>query len=356
MSDAIKPGLVVLFGSGETSASGSKIFQAIAPRLARPLHFTVLETPAGFELNSAQVAGRVADFISQRLQNEKPEVQIIPARKRGTPFSPDVPGVVAPMQTTSAIFLGAGSPTYAARQLKDSLAWHTLLAAHRQGAAVIFASAATLAASAHLIPVYEIFKAGEDAHWRDGLGLLEAFGLHVIFVPHWNNTEGGADLDTSRCFIGQHRFDNLLNRLPAGHTLVGIDEHTAFIIDWAAEKCEVMGVGAVTLIRDGLNGRMQKVWAARDSFPLSELGAHHLPPTPADIPENVWVKVQAARAAQLAPQAEAVPGTVQALLAERQAARAAKNWPAADAVREKLTALGWQVKDTAQGPVAERLR
>lgn len=354
MSGSSSPGLVVLFGSGETSASGSKIFQALAPRLQRPLKFAVLETPAGFELNSAQVAERVAEFIRQRLQNEKPEVQVIPARKRGTAFSPDAPEIVAPLHTASAIFLGAGSPTYAARQLKNSLAWQTLLAVHRQGAAVIFASAATLAASAHFIPVYEIFKAGEDAYWRDGMGLLEAFGLHVIFVPHWNNTEGGADLDTSRCFIGQHRFDDLLNRLPAGHILIGIDEHTALVIDWAAQRCEVMGVGAVTLIQDGPTGRTQKIWAAREVFSLTELGGYHLPQTHADIPASVWAEVQAARATP--PETEAVPETVQTLLVERQAARAAKNWPAADAVRQQLAVLGWQVKDTAQGPVAERLK
>jgi len=348
------PGLVVLFGSGETSASGSKIFQALAPRLQRPLKFAVLETPAGFELNSAQVAERVADFIRQRLQNEKPTVQVIPARKRGTAFSPDASEIVAPLQTVSAIFLGAGSPTYAARQLKHSLAWQTLLAAHQLGAAVILASAATLAASAHLIPVYEIFKAGEDAHWRDGLGLLEAFGLHVIFVPHWNNAEGGADLDTSRCFIGQRRFEDLLNRLPAGHTLVGIDEHTALVMDWTTHRCEVMGIGSVTIIRDGEAGRTQKTWAARENFAFTELGAYHLPQTHPDIPVSVWAAVQAARAA--ASETEPVPEAVQRLLAERQTARAAKNWPAADAVREKLSALGWQVKDTAQGPVAERMK
>src|SRR5262245_28849527 len=59
----INPGLIVLFGSGETSPSGGKIIQALAPRLASPLRARVLETPAGFELNSAQVAGRVADFM-----------------------------------------------------------------------------------------------------------------------------------------------------------------------------------------------------------------------------------------------------------------------------------------------------
>jgi cysteinyl-tRNA synthetase len=41
---------------------------------------------------------------------------------------------------------------------------------------------------------------------------------------------------------------------------------------------------------------------------------------------------------------------VLALVAERQSARAAKDWPKADSVRQQLAALGWQVKDTPQGP------
>ncbi|MEN0013348.1 MAG: cysteine--tRNA ligase [Solirubrobacteraceae bacterium] len=42
--------------------------------------------------------------------------------------------------------------------------------------------------------------------------------------------------------------------------------------------------------------------------------------------------------------------TLQALLDRRADARAAKDWPAADAVRDELAALGWTVRDGADGP------
>jgi hypothetical protein len=29
----------------------------------------------------------------------------------------------------------------------------------------------------------------------------------LSFIPHWNNAEGGIDLDTSRCFVGLDRFN-----------------------------------------------------------------------------------------------------------------------------------------------------
>ena len=44
-----------------------------------------------------------------------------------------------------------------------------------------------------------------------------------------------------------------------------------------------------------------------------------------------------------------LPSEVQALLDQRAAARAAKDYAASDALRDQLAALGWAVKDTAQG-------
>ena len=35
--------------------------------------------------------------------------------------------------------------------------------------------------------------------------------------------------------------------------------------------------------------------------------------------------------------------------------RRPKDWATADAIRAELTAMGWAVKDTAQGPAAEQL-
>ncbi len=84
-----QPGLVVLFGSGETSASGRKVHDWVFGRLTPPIRVAVLETPAAFQPNSGQVAEQLAEFVRLHLQNYKPQVTVVPARKRGTPFSPD---------------------------------------------------------------------------------------------------------------------------------------------------------------------------------------------------------------------------------------------------------------------------
>ncbi len=57
----------------------------------------------------------------------------------------------------------------------------------------------------------------------------------------------------------------------------------------------------------------------------------------------------------LAPERTTVPAEVLALMEERQAVRAAKDWGRSDQLRDAISALGWTVKDTKQGPQLTRL-
>ena len=342
------PGRIALLGSGETSLAGGRVFESLAKVLPTPLRVAVLETPAGFELNSDRVAGRVADFLAVRLQNYRPQVTVIPARQRGTRFSPDDPEITAALLHADLMFMGPGSPTYAVRQLRDSLAWHRLIARQRVGATLALASAAVVAVSALALPVYEIYKAGHDLGWQPGLDLFGPYGLKLVFVPHWNNAEGGAELDTSRCFMGRSRFETLRAMLPADVTVVGIDEHTALAIDLADGAAQVMGAGDVTVLR----GAETRCFAQGDRFSLAEFGPFAWPKPDAGLPADVWAEALAAAAADEAP---SPPAEVLALVAEREAARARRDWAAADALRSRIAALGWQVRDTPEGPVTETL-
>ena len=56
----VGPGVVAFFGSGETAPSGRRVHEALFRRLTPPVRAVILETPAGFELNSAYVAERIA--------------------------------------------------------------------------------------------------------------------------------------------------------------------------------------------------------------------------------------------------------------------------------------------------------
>ena len=94
--------------------------------------------------------------------------------------------------------------------------------------------------------MYEIYKVGEEPHWVEGLNLLGPYGLELAIVTHWNNTEGGTH-DTRYCYMGEPRLRLLEESLPESATILGIDEHTACIVDLSKGKSVVMGVGQVTI-------------------------------------------------------------------------------------------------------------
>lgn len=341
----ILPGKIVLMGSGETSINGGRLFEAVTREIVPPLQISILETPAGYELNSEMVARRVGDYLSVRLQNQKPTIQIIPARKKGTAFSPDSDEIIAPIMASNLIFMGAGSPSYAVRQLKDSKAYAVIQAAHRQGAVLALASAATIAFSEVAMPVYEIYKVGEDVHWKPGLGFFAAFGLKLVIIPHWNNNDGGDELDTSRCFMGKVRFDQLSSLLEEDVTILGLDEHTGLVMDMTAGSASVMGKDEVHIIRQ----RKQQDFRDGEQFPLSQLGGFHLPTDlAADVPQEVWTAVADAR--QTAVEKPIIPKDVLDLVALRQEARVGREWKRSDELRQEIIALGWQVNDTPNGP------
>jgi cyanophycinase-like exopeptidase len=335
-------GQIAFLGSGETSLAGGRIFESLARKIKDPLRIALMETPAGFELNSMQVVGRVGDFMKTRLQNYRPVVDIVPARKKNSAFSPDDPEIIKPLLYANIIFMGPGSPTYAIRHLKDTLAWNVIRARHRLGATLIFASAATVSIGAHALPVYEIYKVGQDVHVVDGLNLFADFGLHVSFIPHWNNAEGGVDLDTSRCFIGMDRFAEWCKLIPPENETVGLDEHTGLILDFETGLCEVSGVSSVSLVREC----DPEMYPAGSKFPLSELGIVTLPdPLEKDISAEAWELVLNAPP----PEENALPQHVIDLAEQRSAARASKNWAESDRLRDELAAEGWTVQDGKDG-------
>ncbi len=338
MGVELAPGKLVLFGSGETSPSGQSIHERLLRELTPPIRIAILETPAGFQPNSASVAGKVAEFMTKRLQNFAPEVSLIPARKKGTAFSPDDPTIVAPIQDSNYIFMGPGSPTYMVRQLEGTLAWHRVLERHRQGAYLCMASAASLAVGAQVIPVYEMFKVGDDPHWVNGLNLLAPYGLELAIVPHWNNAEGGEDLDTSRCFIGRARMDEMLKQLSPSTRVLGIDEHTAVVFDFEQTCCRVLGKGTVTILSHGA----EHVYASDGSFPFVELG-------------SVWQPIaERGQPMPLSAAPEELPPRVAGLVEQRERARQARDWSTADALRRQIADLGYQIQDTPQGPRVNR--
>jgi len=150
------------------------------------------------------------------------------------------------------LFAGPGSPTYALRQWAGTAVPALLREKLRTGGAVTFASAAALTLGRFTVPVYEIYKVGEEPRWLDGLDVLAEVGLNVAVIPHYDNKEGGHH-DTRFCYLGEHRLEMLEAMLPSDAHVIGIDEHTGVVLDLDANTATVVGNGVLTVRMRGVS-------------------------------------------------------------------------------------------------------
>ncbi|MBI2443128.1 MAG: cysteinyl-tRNA synthetase [Candidatus Levybacteria bacterium] len=234
-------GSIALFGSGEISSIGRKIHEAVLSRLNKKnVTIAILTTPAGFQPNVSLVHEEIARFFQQSLANFHPRVRIVMAN---TPQEANSESVASQIDDTDYLFIGPGSPTYAVRILRGSLLYNRILDRILKGVSLGVASAAAIAFSKYVLPVYEIYKVGEPLHWIEGLNFYKQVFGELSVVPHFNNTEGGLKTDTSRCFMGADRFSELLELLPKNHTVWGIDELTGVIINVETKSVAYQGKG-----------------------------------------------------------------------------------------------------------------
>jgi hypothetical protein len=146
---------------------------------------------------------------------------------------------------------GPGSPSYALRQWAGGPIPPALAGMLRDGGILTMASAAALTLGVVTIPIYEVYKVGEEPTWLPGLDLLgEATGLRAAVVPHYDNAEGG-NHDTRFCYMGERRLRILEGLLPADTFVLGVDSHTALVLDLDRGSASISGLGGVTVRVDG---------------------------------------------------------------------------------------------------------
>ncbi len=243
--ESLKPlkHFLILFGSGEIAPSSVDIYRQTFLQLGkRNLKISLITTPAGFQPNVELVYDEIKDFLLASLPDFKLTVNLIMANRLE---DANDPSIVADLDGSDIILMGPGSPTYAVKHLKNSLLLAKIIELIKAGSSLILASAATISCSKYALPVYEIFKVGEELHWQDGLNLYQEIYQELTVIPHFNNREGGEGLDTSNCYIGANRASKLYAQLPLEAPLLGIDEHTALIIDLDSGKQLVRGKGNI---------------------------------------------------------------------------------------------------------------
>lgn len=237
------PRILTIMGSGETAPTMVKVHRDLVGRLGSATKAGMLDTPFGFQENAPELAQKAVQFFQESIVTELAIAGL-------TRIDGADPVVVERgfnlIRSCTYVFAGPGSPTYALRQWAGSPLAGILTDKFRSGGVVTFASAAALTLGRVTIPVYEIYKAGEEPRWLDGLDVLRAIDLPVAVIPHYDNAEGGHH-DTRFCYLGERRLRMLEAELPVGHHVLGVDEHTALVCDLDADTGTVVGRGMVTV-------------------------------------------------------------------------------------------------------------
>ena len=241
------PRVLALMGSGETAPTMVKVHRDLVARLGPALKAGMLDTPYGFQENAPELAQKAVQFFRESIVTD------LAVAGLGRVVGADPVAVERGfnlVRSCTYVFAGPGSPTYALRQWADSPLAPILAEKLRMGGIVTFASAAALTLGRVTVPVYEIYKAGEEPHWLEGLDVLSEMNLPVAVIPHYDNAEGGHH-DTRFCYLGERRLRMLETRLPEGHHVLGIDEHTALICDLDSDTATIVGRGVVTVRHAG---------------------------------------------------------------------------------------------------------
>jgi cyanophycinase-like exopeptidase len=235
-------GRIVIVGSGETAPTMVKVHRRLIEEAGAGTR-VMLDTPFGFQANADDLTEKVLEYFSASVGAS---LEVARWRRREDPVA-DRERSLALLNRARFVFAGPGSPSYALRQWEDSPVPRALLEAVARGGTAVLGSAAAVTVGSHAIPVYEIYKVGEDPRWLPGLDLLgQLTGIPAAVVPHFDNREGGRH-DTRFCYLGEQRMEAMEATLPRGVGVLGVDEHTAVVVDVEARTATVHGVGGLTL-------------------------------------------------------------------------------------------------------------
>ncbi len=356
-------GVLALLGSGETAPGMTKVHrEVLAPITA--LNAVNLDTAYGFQLNVPQMSEKLEEYFKISLQTTLTTLHFSSFVKASelerTLFKQQV-------RQANYVFAGPGSPTYALSQWSPLHFGDDLLEVLDHGGTVCFASAAALTLGAYTAPIYEVYKVGVEApRWRDGLNVLAEIGLSCVVIPHFDNNEGG-NYDTRFCYLGEKRLLELEGQLPEGVATLGVDEHTALILDLSSDTVSVKGrssgywrLGGETTVL--ANATTTSLAALRTLVPARTRPAASVP-TPATSRPVELGEIAAtggerglealAQLVQLATTGgegfiDPTP-LVEGILSARVTARANAQYELADELRDALIKAGIDVQDSPEG-------
>jgi len=249
---------LVLMGSGENSPAMVTPHQNVIKELGKNSVRINLDTPYGFQENAAEMSSKILGYFEKNVGF--PIVDVHLRHKHH-----DQAAALEEIDKADWVFSGPGSPTYALKVWSDSGAVPKFTSVLDRGS-IVMASAAAMTMGAKTMPVYEMYKVGDEPFWLDGLNILEhATGIRATVIAHYNNTQGGTH-DTRFCFIGESRMKALEAMLDESTGILGIDEHTGISFDLDTKSVEIIGKSEVTY---RLNGQ-EKKFVPKTSYTIAD--------------------------------------------------------------------------------------
>jgi peptidase E len=241
------PRILAIMGSGETAPTMVTTHRRLTSLLPSPVKAVVLDTPYGFQENAPELAAKAVEYFHTSINVDLVVAGLV--RLHDTHLTADPVAIergLRALADADYIFAGPGSPTYALRQWAGSSVARIMIDKLTNGGIVTFASAAALTLGKATVPVYEVYKVGQDVQKLDGLDILATIGINAVLIPHYDNTEG-ANHDTRFCYLGEARLQMFESLLDADTYVLGVDEHTGLIIDIDAATATVVGNSNVTI-------------------------------------------------------------------------------------------------------------
>jgi hypothetical protein len=241
------PRILAIMGSGETAPTMVTTHRRLTSLLPSPVKAVVLDTPYGFQENAPELATKAVEYFKTSINIDLVVAGLV--RLHDTHIAADPVAIergLRALADADYIFAGPGSPTYALRQWAGSSVARIMIDKLTNGGIVTFASAAALTLGKATVPVYEVYKVGQDVQALEGLDILSSIGINAALIPHYDNTEG-ANHDTRFCYLGEARLQIFESLLDPDTYVLGVDEHTGLIIDIDAATATVVGNSNVTI-------------------------------------------------------------------------------------------------------------
>jgi cyanophycinase-like exopeptidase len=332
------PRILTIMGSGETAPTMMKHHRELIARFSGTPKAVVLDTPYGFQENASELASKAVEYFRKSVGYP---IEVAGLTRLHDEDTLIIEQGLSRVRQADYVFAGPGSPTYALRQWAGTSVPDIVRGKMRTGGAVTFASAAALTLGRYTVPVYEIYKVGNDPYWLEGLDVLGEIGLNVAVIPHYDNAEGGHH-DTRFCYMGERRLAILEEQLPADAHVIGVDEHTGVILDLDSNTATVVGNSTITVRIKGHS----TVHNAGDVISIDALR------DPATGATNIPIQVTTLNNLQLEPEKDSTSLANDTQNAERSFNEAMSAGDAAGAARAVLSlesAIQAWSADTLQG-------